>query len=49
MSVENSAHKLAIDCIYEALIFLMDKKEYKDITITDITKNYSRSNLFIKG
>ena len=45
MSVENSAHKLAIDCIYEALIFLMDKKEYKDITITDITKKAGVSRM----
>ncbi len=45
MAKENSAHKLAIDCIYEALLQLMEKKEYKDITITDITKKAGVSRM----
>lgn len=45
MAKENGAHKLAIDCIYEALIQLMEKKEYKDITITDITNRAGVSRM----
>ena len=45
MARENSAHRLAIDCIYEALIQLMEKKDYKDITITDITRKAGVSRM----
>ena len=45
MKTDNSAHKLAIDCIYEALIRLMNKKQYQDITITDITKKAGVSRM----
>lgn len=45
MTRENSAHMLAIDCIYEALLQLMEKKAYKDITITDITKKAGVSRM----
>ena len=45
MAKENSAHRIVVDCIYEALIKLMDEKPYKEITITDITKKAGVSRM----
>ena len=45
MTGENSAHRLAIDCIYEALVRLMEIKPYKEITITDITNKAGVSRM----
>ena len=36
--MSNSAHILAIDCIYDALIALMKVKPYNKISVTDITE-----------
>ena len=43
--MENSAHRLAVDCIYEALVILMETKPYKEITITDITRKAGVSRM----
>lgn len=45
MNGDNSTHKLAVDCIYEALVKLMETKPYKEITITDITKKAGFSRM----
>lgn len=45
MAKENSTHSIVVDCIYEALIKLMEKKPYKEITITDITKKAGVSRM----
>ncbi len=45
MSRENGIHQLAVDCIYQALIQLMEIKPYEDITITDITKKAGVSRM----
>ena len=43
--MENSAHRMAVDCIYEALVILMETKPYKEITITDITRKAGVSRM----
>lgn len=45
MTKENGAHLLVVDCIYQALVQLMETKPYKDITITDITKKAGVSRM----
>ncbi len=45
MSKDNDIHRLAVDCIYQALIQLMEVKPYEDITITDITKKAGVSRM----
>ena len=45
MEKEHSAHRLAVDCIYEALVLLMQNKPYREITITDITKRAGVSRM----
>ncbi len=42
---DNGTHELAVDCIYTALLKLMETKEYKDINITDITKKAGVSRM----
>lgn len=44
-SKRNGAHELAVDCIYTALLQLMKKKDYKDITITDIVNRAGVSRM----
>ena len=34
--MDNGTHALAMDCIYEALVQLMDEKPYEKITVTEI-------------
>lgn len=43
--MSNSAHTLAIDCIYDALIDLMKIKPYSKITVTDITERAGVSRM----
>ena len=45
MERNNSAHLLAVDSIYEALIQLMQKKPYQEISITDITNRAGVSRM----
>ena len=45
MSKKNAAHELSVDCIYTALLQLMDTKPYSEITITDITKKAGVSRM----
>lgn len=41
----NSAHELVIDCIYKALLQLMETQPYEEISITDITKKAGVSRM----
>lgn len=43
--MSNSAHVLAIDCIYDALIALMKIKPYNKISVTDITERAGVSRM----
>lgn len=43
--MSNSAHMLAIDCIYDALISLMKVKPYNKISVTDITERAGVSRM----
>lgn len=45
VSKDNDIHQLAVDCIYQALVQLMETKPYEDITITDITKKAGVSRM----
>lgn len=45
MEKEHSAHRLAVDCIYTALVELMQRRPYDEITITDITKRAGVSRM----
>ena len=45
MKRNNSAHLLAVDSIYEALVQLMEKKTYQEISITDITNRAGVSRM----
>ena len=42
---KQNTHELAVDCIYTALLKLMQTKPYKDITVTDITKKAGVSRM----
>jgi AcrR family transcriptional regulator len=41
----NGAHELAVDCIYTALLQLMQTKPYRDISITEITRRAGVSRM----
>lgn len=41
----NSAHELVLDCIYKALLQLMETQPYEEISITDITKKAGVSRM----
>lgn len=41
----NGTHELVEDCIYTALLQLMREKDYKEITITDITRKAGVSRM----
>ena len=41
----NAAHELAVDCIYTALLQLMQTKPYRDISITEITRRAGVSRM----
>ncbi|WAA09148.1 TetR/AcrR family transcriptional regulator [Fervidibacillus albus] len=41
----NSANKMVRECIFTSLMILMKKKEYQDITITDITNKAGVSRM----
>ena len=43
--MSNSAHVLAMDCIYDALIDLMKVKPYNKISVTDITERAGVSRM----
>ena len=45
MTGAQTNHELAVDSIYTALVQLMEKKPYKEITITDITKRAGVSRM----
>ena len=45
MEQESNTQKRAADCIYEALIRLMDEKPYHEISITDISKRAGVSRM----
>ena len=42
---KQSTHELAVDCIYTALLKLMQTKPYKDITVSDITRKAGVSRM----
>ncbi len=42
---DNSQNQLVKDCIFESLMILMKKKEFKNITITDITNKAGVSRM----
>ena len=41
----NGTHELAVDCIYTALMQLMETMPYKDISVTDITQKAGVSRM----
>ncbi len=43
--MKNKTHEFALDCIYQALVKLMEDKPYQEITITDITKKAGVSRM----